>query len=110
MAVGGQPQGSSLASCTHAAAEAWAGAGVRSRLQHGEESSEREGTQVAGVCKCECHRVNVNVVATSAGILCRAGRWESWLFLLQASYWWPCSSSLILDVSVPLGFAGRWVG
>lgn len=53
-AVGGQPQGSRLASCTHAAAEAWAGGGVGFRLQHGEVISECEGdrgVKIGEICR-----------------------------------------------------------
>lgn len=65
-ASGCQPQGSKLTSFTQAAAEAWAGPGVGSRLQHGEGSTECEGTQVAGVYECECHGMRI-------GEICRGG-------------------------------------
>ena len=37
------------------------------RLQYGEGSSECRVTQVAGVCDCECHGVNIGEICSPAG-------------------------------------------
>lgn len=86
-AVGGQPQGSRLASCTHAAAEAWAGGGAGFRLQHGEVISECEGdrgVKIGEICRGSTAtlRLLVYSVAKAARVLFRAGHWETQLILL----------------------------